>query len=84
MARLQPAATTVDASMLRRVPENAVRPTTVCLEVDGDRFEHLLLLRGAHVLIIWPFPTPILPTRRPWFNHLAVSNTYFNYEAPMV
>jgi hypothetical protein len=42
VARLQAAVTTVDANMLRRVPENAVRRTAVCLEMDGDRFEHLL------------------------------------------
>jgi hypothetical protein len=43
LARLQAAGTTVDANMLRRVRENAVRRTVVCLEMDGGRrFEHLL------------------------------------------
>jgi hypothetical protein len=40
--RLQAGVTTVDAHMLRRVRENAVRRTAVCLEMDGGRFEHLL------------------------------------------
>jgi hypothetical protein len=42
MARLQAAVTTVNASMLRRVQESAVRRTAVCLEMDGGCFEHLL------------------------------------------
>jgi hypothetical protein len=36
------AVTTVDANVLRRVGENAVRRTVLCLEMDGDRSEHLL------------------------------------------
>jgi hypothetical protein len=31
-----------NANTLRRVRENAVRRTAVCLEVDGGHFEHLL------------------------------------------
>jgi hypothetical protein len=42
VVRLQAAVTTVDANMLRRVRENAVRRTAVCLEMDGGRLEHLL------------------------------------------
>jgi hypothetical protein len=42
VARLQATVTTVDANMWRRVLENAVRRTAVCLEMDGGRFEHLL------------------------------------------
>jgi hypothetical protein len=38
----QAAVTSVDASMLRHVRGNVVRPTAVCLEMDGGRFEHLL------------------------------------------
>jgi hypothetical protein len=34
--------TTVDASILRRVRENAVRLTAVGLEMDEGRSEHLL------------------------------------------
>jgi hypothetical protein len=41
-AKLQAAMTTVDANMLRRVRENAVRSTAACLEMNGGRFEHLL------------------------------------------
>jgi hypothetical protein len=52
MVRLQVAVRTVDADMLRRVRENIVRRIIICLEMDGGRFEHLLLLRGAHGLII--------------------------------
>jgi hypothetical protein len=39
---LQAAMTTVNAKMLRRVRENAMRRTAVCLGMDGGRFEHLL------------------------------------------
>jgi hypothetical protein len=42
VARFQAAVTTVDANMLSRVPENAVRRTSVCLEMDGGRLEHVL------------------------------------------
>jgi hypothetical protein len=42
LARFQAAATTVDANTLRRVVGKAMRDTTVCLEMDGNRFEHLL------------------------------------------
>jgi hypothetical protein len=42
VGRLQEAVTMVDANMLRRVRENAVRRTAVCLETDGGRFDHLL------------------------------------------
>jgi hypothetical protein len=41
VASLQETVTTVDANMLRRVRENAVRRTAVCLEMDRGRFEHL-------------------------------------------
>jgi hypothetical protein len=41
VARLQAAVTMVDANMLRRVRENAVRRTAVYLEMDGGRFENL-------------------------------------------
>jgi hypothetical protein len=41
VARPQAAVTTVDANMLRRVRENAVRRTDVCLEMGGGRFENL-------------------------------------------
>jgi pheromone shutdown protein TraB len=34
--------TTLDANMLRRVREKAVRPTAVCLEMDEGRYEHFL------------------------------------------
>jgi hypothetical protein len=37
VARLQTAVTTADANMLRRVRENAVRRTAVCLEMDEGR-----------------------------------------------
>jgi hypothetical protein len=40
--KLKAAVTTVDANMLRRVRENAVWRTAVCLEMDGGCFEHLL------------------------------------------
>jgi hypothetical protein len=36
------AVTTVDANMLRRVPENAVRRSAACLETDEGRHYHLL------------------------------------------
>jgi hypothetical protein len=42
VARFKAAVTTVDGSMLRRVRENSVPRTAVCLEMDGGRFEHLL------------------------------------------
>jgi hypothetical protein len=42
VARLQAAVTTVDANMLRRVRENAVRRTAICLQMDGGRFEYIL------------------------------------------
>jgi hypothetical protein len=42
VARFQAAVTTVDANMLRRAQENAVRRTAVCLEMEGGRFEHVL------------------------------------------
>jgi hypothetical protein len=42
MARLQAPVTTVNANMLRRVQENAVLCTVVCLDMDGGCFEHLL------------------------------------------
>jgi hypothetical protein len=42
VARLQAAATSVDANMLRCVRENAVRRTAVCLEMYGGRFENLM------------------------------------------
>jgi hypothetical protein len=38
-ARLQAAVTTIGVNMSRCVSENAMRQTTVCLEMDGDRFE---------------------------------------------
>jgi hypothetical protein len=44
MARPQVAVTAVDANMLRRVGGNAVRPISLCLEMDGGRFEHLQVL----------------------------------------
>jgi hypothetical protein len=40
VARLQ--ATVAAANMLRRVLENSVQRTAVCLELDKGRFEHLL------------------------------------------
>jgi hypothetical protein len=42
VARLQAAVTTVDANMLRRVRENDVRRTVICLEMDGGSFVHVL------------------------------------------
>jgi hypothetical protein len=42
VARIRAAVTTVDANMSRRVRENSVRRMVVCLEMDEDRFEHLL------------------------------------------
>jgi hypothetical protein len=42
VARLQAAVTKVDVNILRRVRENAVRRTAVCLEMDGDGFQYLL------------------------------------------
>jgi hypothetical protein len=44
VARLQVSVIMVDANMLRRVLENAVRLAAVCLEMDGGRFERLLQL----------------------------------------
>jgi hypothetical protein len=41
-ARFEAAVTTVDVNMFRRVRVNAVWRTAVCLEMDVDRFEHLL------------------------------------------
>jgi hypothetical protein len=41
-ARFRPDVTTVDANVLRRVQENAVRRTAVCIRTVGDRFEQLL------------------------------------------
>jgi hypothetical protein len=35
VARLQTTLTAVEGNMLRRVPENAVRLTAVCLHMDG-------------------------------------------------
>jgi hypothetical protein len=49
---LKAAVTEVDANMLRRVSENGVRHTAVCLEIDVDLFEHLLEIQGADGLII--------------------------------
>jgi hypothetical protein len=40
--KLQAAVITDDANMLRRVRDNAMRRTAVCLEIDGSRVEHLL------------------------------------------
>jgi hypothetical protein len=40
--RLQAAMTSVDANMLRRVRENVLRRSAVCLEMEGGRFERLL------------------------------------------
>jgi hypothetical protein len=42
VARLQAVVRTVDTNMLRRVQENAMQRTAVCLEMDGGHFEHLL------------------------------------------
>jgi hypothetical protein len=42
VARLQTVVTRVDANMLRYVRKDAVRRTSVCLEMDGGRFEHSL------------------------------------------
>jgi hypothetical protein len=42
VTRIQSALTGVDANMLRRVRENAVRRTAVCLEMDRGLFEHML------------------------------------------
>jgi hypothetical protein len=39
MARLAAPVTVVDASKLKRVQENSVQHTVVCLEMDEDRFE---------------------------------------------
>lgn len=41
VARLQLVMTSVDTNMLRRVRENAVRRTAVCLEMDEGRFQNL-------------------------------------------
>jgi hypothetical protein len=43
---------TVDANVLRRVRENAVRPTAVSLEINGRFFGNLSQQRGVHGLII--------------------------------
>jgi hypothetical protein len=40
------------SNMLRRVRENAMRCTAVCLEVDGGRYRHLRQQRGTHDLIL--------------------------------
>jgi hypothetical protein len=50
VARLQAAVTTVDANMLRRVRENAVRRTAVCLIMDGGHFEHLCNYEAPMIL----------------------------------
>jgi hypothetical protein len=42
VAILHVAVTMVDANMLRRVRENAVRRTAVCHQMDGGGFQHLL------------------------------------------
>lgn len=49
---LQTAVVTVDATTLRRILQNSVRCTTVCVEMDCSRFEHQFKLRRVHVLII--------------------------------
>jgi hypothetical protein len=41
-ARVRAALIPFDANMLSGVPENALRRTVVCLEMDGNRLEHLL------------------------------------------
>lgn len=51
LARFQAAARTVDANTLGRVLGKAMRSTAVCLEIDGGRFEQLLLTKKRHVLI---------------------------------
>jgi hypothetical protein len=55
------AVTTVEANMLRRVRENAVRRTALCLEMDGGRLEHLLTTRRPW---FWSFES---------FRHLTVT-----------
>jgi hypothetical protein len=42
VARLKAAMTTLDANMLRRVVENAMQFTVVCLEMEKGRFEQML------------------------------------------
>jgi hypothetical protein len=42
MARPEAPVTAVDANMLRRVTENSVQRTTVCLGMDEGRFGHIL------------------------------------------
>jgi hypothetical protein len=53
----QAAVTTVDSNMTSHVRENAVRCASVCSEMDGSRFENLLLLRGTVGVIIWYLAT---------------------------
>jgi hypothetical protein len=42
VARLEAAVTAFDVDMLRRVRENVMRRTAVCLEMDEGRSERLL------------------------------------------
>jgi hypothetical protein len=42
VAGFKAAETRVDDNMLKRVRDNAVRRTAVCLKMDGGRFEHMV------------------------------------------
>jgi hypothetical protein len=47
--RLQESIATLISEMLRNVQNNLLRRATLCIEVDGRQFEHLMLLLNTMV-----------------------------------